>query len=380
MSKLTVLVIGAGVVGLNLGRNLLREGAAVTVLASPEPGEEIGWATVAWSNASSKVRRSYPDHYVRLNVRGVDAVWILADEIGGSWLQGTGTLEIAAGREAGARLAADVERLDREFGYPSEMLTRARVAELADVTLRADETAAFFSRDALVDPVALVGRLGAAFRQAGGQLVRDRVVGFERTADAIRTVRLAGGAALSADRVVFAAGAWTRDVAASAGIDVAMLPRDDDRVAGLVAAVSRADTGPGPMLLFPEVMVRPGGPRRALLASDHGDPPVDPSSTHEELRAAAEIWRQRAAARLPALDRSEVLDVRLGMRALSADGLTIAGAPSNTANAYVLTTHSGFTLAPLLGELAAVEICRGEDQPTLAPYRPTRFQTEAAPP
>lgn len=377
MNGPSVVVIGAGVVGLSLGRSLLREGATVTLVSSPDPREEIGWASVAWANASSKVRRTYPDHYVRLNVRGVDASRLLAAEIGGSWLLETGTLEVAAGTEDGARLAADVERLDREFGYPAELATRERLRDLADLNLHAEETVAYFPRDAIVDPVALLGRLGAAFREAGGHPVRERVVGFERTGDAIRSVRLAGGSALRADRVVFAAGAWTRDLAALAGIDLAMLPRADERVAGLVAVVGPTGTAPAPLLLFPEVMIRSAGPGRILLASDRDAATVDPSSGQAELLAAAEIWRQRAAARIPALERSEVLAARLGMRALSADGLPIAGAPSNTRNAYVLTTHSGFTLAPLLGELAAAEICRGEDQEALAPYRAARFDARA---
>jgi glycine/D-amino acid oxidase-like deaminating enzyme len=225
----------------------------------------------------------------------------------------------------------------------------------------------------VIDSVALVGRLAAAVRDVGGRLIRERVVGFEREADVIRAVRLAGGDALAADRVVLAAGAWTRDVAALAGIDVAMLPREDDRVAGLVAAVG-APRGPSrPLLLLPDVMIRPAGPGRVLLASDRGDGAVDRTSSRAELLAAAEVWRQRAAARVPGLEHAEVLDVRLGMRALSADGLTIAGTPAGTSNAYLLTTHSGFTLAPLLAGLAALEVCRDEDQGTLAPYRPTRF-------
>ena len=377
MNGPTVVVIGAGVVGLSLGRSLLREGAQVTLVSSPDPREEIGWASVAWANASSKVRRSYPDHYVRLNVRGVDAIRRLAAEIGGSWLLETGTLEVVAGTDDGARLAADVERLVREFGYPAEPATRDRARELADLTLRAEETAAYFPRDAIVDPVALVDRLGAAFREAGGRLVQERVVGFERTGDSIRSVRLADGSALGADRVVFAAGAWTRDLAALAGIDLAMLPRDDERVAGLVAVVGPTDAAPGPLLLFPEVMVRSAGHGRFLLASDREAAAVDLGGDRAELLAAAETWRQRAAARIPALERSAVLDARPGMRALSADGLPIAGAPSDAGNAYVLTTHSGFTLAPLLGELAAAEICRGEDQEALAPYRPARFDARA---
>lgn len=366
-------MIGAGVVGLTLARVLLREGAEVTVVASPDPGEEIGWATVAWANASSKVRRGYPDHYVRLNVRGVDAVRALAAEIGGTWLAEAGTLEVVTGSEARAKLAADVERLEKEFSYPAAMASPERAAELAGVTLDAGEAAAFFPRDAVIDSVALVGRLAAAVRDVGGRLIRERVVGFEREADVIRAVRLAGGDALAADRVVLAAGAWTRDVAALAGIDVAMLPREDDRVAGLVAAVGAPRAPSRPLLLFPEVMIRPAGPGRVLLASDRGDGAVDRTSSRAELLAAAEVWRQRAAARVPGLEHAEVLDVRLGMRALSADGLTIAGTPAGTSNAYLLTTHSGFTLAPLLAGLAALEVCRDEDQGTLAPYRPTRF-------
>jgi glycine/D-amino acid oxidase-like deaminating enzyme len=40
-----------------------------------------------------------------------------------------------------------------------------------------------------------------------------------------------------------------------------------------------------------------------------------------------------------------------------------------------VVTHSAVTLAPLLGELVATELCTGAEQDQLAPYRPERLAT-----
>jgi glycine/D-amino acid oxidase-like deaminating enzyme len=39
----------------------------------------------------------------------------------------------------------------------------------------------------------------------------------------------------------------------------------------------------------------------------------------------------------------------------------------------VAATHSGVTLAPLIGELASIEILDGVPVEMLEPYRPSRF-------
>jgi glycine/D-amino acid oxidase-like deaminating enzyme len=62
--------------------------------------------------------------------------------------------------------------------------------------------------------------------------------------------------------------------------------------------------------------------------------------------------------------------VQLGRRAIPADGRTVAGFTG--AQHYVVATHSGITLAPLLGDLVATEIF-GTESPMLAPFRPDRF-------
>ena len=55
------------------------------------------------------------------------------------------------------------------------------------------------------------------------------------------------------------------------------------------------------------------------------------------------------------------------------DGRSIAGPVPGTEGLYVLATHSGVTLAPVLGALLAEEIAVGAPPPMLAGFRPDRF-------
>jgi len=60
------------------------------------------------------------------------------------------------------------------------------------------------------------------------------------------------------------------------------------------------------------------------------------------------------------------------------DRHTIAGRIPGFTNAWMIATHSGITLGPLLGRLVADEIVRAAPSPVLAPFRPERFLTSAA--
>jgi glycine/D-amino acid oxidase-like deaminating enzyme len=91
------------------------------------------------------------------------------------------------------------------------------------------------------------------------------------------------------------------------------------------------------------------------------------------------VLLERAQARSARLHRSSILDVRLSARTIPPDGMTIAGIPHGVSNAYVVATHSGLTLAPLIAVLAAREISTGTPSDRLDPYRPERFTTSLVP-
>jgi glycine/D-amino acid oxidase-like deaminating enzyme len=63
----------------------------------------------------------------------------------------------------------------------------------------------------------------------------------------------------------------------------------------------------------------------------------------------------------------------VGVRSIPADGLPVVGRVPGTGGLYAVATHSGFTLAILLGRLVADEIVTGRIAPELAPFRPERF-------
>ena len=58
---------------------------------------------------------------------------------------------------------------------------------------------------------------------------------------------------------------------------------------------------------------------------------------------------------------------------MPADGLPVLGFSENVPNLYLAVMHSGVTLAPLVGELSAIEIIDGTKVEMLQPYRPERF-------
>jgi glycine/D-amino acid oxidase-like deaminating enzyme len=66
----------------------------------------------------------------------------------------------------------------------------------------------------------------------------------------------------------------------------------------------------------------------------------------------------------------------LGFRPMPRDGFPIVGPAPTSGDIYMAVTHSGVTLAPILGEHVASEVLAGGDDvaaEALAPYRPTRF-------
>lgn len=374
MKKTEVIVIGAGVVGLCTAWNLVNDGAEVIVISDLDPHHEINWGSVAWSNASSKVRLKYPDHYTLLNQRGMAEGRALAADLDTvPWLHVTGAVEIVAGSQARARLDADLASL-ADFDYPAEPLSPDDLERvLPGVHVGEDESAVLFPTEAWIDAPALISTLTGAIAAAGGQFIRATVTGFTRTEHALSSVLLDDGTSYAADQYVIAVGAWSRELGALADIDIPVLPATDAKVPGLVVAVTSPVPGLGPIVVAPEIIIRPFGPGRALLANDNHGHALTMESPHSELVSAARVLLDRAGARAPELANAAILDVRLSQRSIPSDSITIAGPAVNTDNVYVLATHSGFTLAPLLGRLASREILLGEKDELLSPYRPSRF-------
>jgi glycine/D-amino acid oxidase-like deaminating enzyme len=63
----------------------------------------------------------------------------------------------------------------------------------------------------------------------------------------------------------------------------------------------------------------------------------------------------------------------IGPKPVPGDGEPVLGQLGDISGLHIAFTHSGATLALIIGELLANEIITGQPHPLLAPFRPDRF-------
>ena len=78
----------------------------------------------------------------------------------------------------------------------------------------------------------------------------------------------------------------------------------------------------------------------------------------------------------PQLKDAKAIREPTGYRPMPQDRLPIMGFDAKWTNLYTSVTHSGVTLAPLIGELVSMEINYGVRTSQLANYRPERFSRD----
>ncbi|WP_433178034.1 NAD(P)/FAD-dependent oxidoreductase [Actinoallomurus sp. CA-150999] len=359
-----VLVIGAGIVGAAVAAGLTRRGARVTVLEERFPGAGTTGTSFAWVNANDKD----PEAYFALNHTAVHAYHAL----GGDGFVPTGHLEWANGETRRLELSARVERL-RDRGYAVERITAHRAAELEpDLAAQPDGTDyVYFPEEGHVIPAVLLARLLGETRDHGGRVETGAAVREIKSGRGGVNVTLADGGVRAADVLVTCAGRWT-----GALVDVPVL---DPRVSGTVTNGFLVTTTPVPVrvarvLTGDRLNVRPDGGGRLMLQAPDLDDAADPETPPPDDVGAEMLARLPEV--LTGADGARVERTRVGQRAMPADRLTIAGFADPETRVYTVVTHSGITLAPLLGDLVAGEVY-GKESALLRPFRPARF-TEPA--
>ncbi len=97
------------------------------------------------------------------------------------------------------------------------------------------------------------------------------------------------------------------------------------------------------------------------------------SLRRDDSQSHADDLLARAARYLPGLAAARAIPVPVGYRPMPLDGYPVLGFGDGAPNVYIALTHSGVTLAPLIGELAAIEIVDDVRTEVLNAYRVERF-------
>lgn len=365
------IVIGAGVLGVSVARHLAVAGEDVLLLDQWGAGAGTTATTFAWTNSSRKLD---PDYH-RLNLAGMEEHARLAEQLRGapSYFP-SGALQWAdAANEQW--LAGNVERL-QSLGYPAQWVTPDEATRIAaDLRIPATITSiAHFPSEGYVLPDLFVGTLLADAEHHGAKFAIGEVVAIDDRPDGV-SVTLAGGRVCTGDRVVLAVGRWTQRLAAGAGIDIPMVT-DVGRGAqtvGLLGYARYPELDLRCVIHSPGLNLRPAAGGRTVLQALDLNADVDPADPPSVDGDIASTLARRFSALLTGPSRAPKIDLRVGFRSLPADGHTVAGYASAQSRVYCLVSHSGVTLAPILGRLAATEIATDQEQDLLRAFRPTRF-------
>jgi len=371
MSRYDVAIIGLGVVGASAAYAVARAGARLVALDAGGRGAGTSGSSFAWLNAV----RKEPEVYHRLNVDGMAAHRTLARELGGDvGHHDGGSLEWADGGDEERELRARVERLARR-GYPAEWISRERAIAIEPGLALPDHVAevAFYAADGWLDAPGLIGRLLARASASGAQILeRTPVRLLRRAGDRVAAVGAADGE-IVAESVLICVGPATQAFLATLGVTVPV-----HRVPGLLAVTSRPAAPLRRVVHTPGIHLRPDVGGGLMLGANDIDGLAATAESSTALSELAALLLERAGRVFPAARAVRVLDSRIGVRPMPADGQTIAGRITGFANAWVLATHSGVTLGPLLGKLIADEIVGGVPSVALAPFRPDRFAATGA--
>ncbi len=356
-----IAVVGGGIMGASIAYHLAKRGAEVHLFEKRAPATVATANSFAWINAGAK----RPRGYYELNHLGMAGWRRLQHELGPARLvvQWGGTVQWQSdpGRAESFRRSVAAQQA---WGYGSRLVDVPEMRQLVPALEPGPVSAASFcDEEGTVDPVAATHLLLAA-AVGHGAVVRHpaTVSAFDLDGGVVRGLRV-GSETLAVDAVVLATGVELPMLGTLLGFAVPM-----EESPGLLA-----HTTPHARLLD-RIIVAPGATLKQLPSGEivtgvdfGGSPSLETSAAmgHRLLDGAGHF--------VPRLKHATLDRVTLGFRVLPADGQPIIGRVSSRPNVYLAAMHSGITLAPAVGQLAAIELLDQVEVDALQPYRLDRF-------
>lgn len=370
--KMTVGVVGGGIVGASIAMHLARSGAQVRLFEKTAPAAGATGKSFAWINASTN-----DPHYRSLRLKSINAYQELEKEIPLAITWG-GAIHWAENLAEAERMKADTAEF-AQAGYPARMITAQDLAEIApNLRLAPFEAASYKPQDGHMDAVYTTRQFLDQARKHGASIIHPcevRELRFE--GDRLSGVSTTTGT-YSLDRLIIAGGVDTPKLAAQAGYTTPLVHAPGIlvhtvRTRSLLRQVVESahmyfkQHGDGRITGTDEPYA-PDIPAHQEILQGPQDMPADIRTMHGE-RILGKIQAKLSGAGDASYDH-----LSLGYRPMPQDGLPIVGFLPGSTNVYITVMHSGVTLAPIMGRYVSHEILYGDLIDELAPYRPDRYK------
>jgi glycine oxidase len=362
-----IVVIGAGIIGCAVARELAIRGASVSILDSRGAGSGATHASGGMLAPYSEAADGGP--LLALGTRSLGLVDRLVAAVTAETgidvgYRRTGTLHVAHDHEALAELDA-LEQVLRRLDVSVERLSAAgaRTAEphLGDAVLGA----LLIPAQGLLAAPMLTRALLAAAERHGARLLEPssaQRIGPRQQGVAITTDR----GVIEADIAVLAAGAWSGQVAIDGLDEVPVKP-----VRGQLLHL-RWSGAPVTRITWDEhCYTIPWRDGTLLVGATVEDAGFDEHATVAGVRGLL----GSVSRLLPDAGKAQLLSVRVGLRPAGPDTLPIIGWSDSVRGLMYATAHyrNGVLLAPLTAQLVADAIVDGRIDPDLSMTAPGRF-------
>jgi glycine oxidase len=359
-----VAIIGAGIIGCAIARELTERGGTCTVIDDRPPA---GGATQASAGMLAPYVEAHEPGPLRdLGVRSLDLYdrWI-ADLIAATGLnvefRKTGTLEVALHPAHAAQLrAAAAAPRDAPAIYLDAHDVRRRYPALSAIS-----GALFTPVHGYVAAQQLTAALVRAAQRRGASFLHDRVRAIRRARGGALEVAT-DGETIAARSVVIAAGAWTNDILVE-GFHLPMIRPVRSQLLYLTWRGDPLDT----IIWGPECYVVPRLDGTVLVGATTEEVGFDERATADAVRSLLDA----ACELLPAGRDASFLGARVGLRPASPDDLPVLGPDPRVAGLVHATGHyrNGVLLAPITARLIADWLTDARRDPVFGVLGPDRF-------
>ena len=372
------VIIGGGVIGLSIARELAGRGASVQVLSSTFGRETASWAAAGIFPPAPHHPAAPPGDRLTAWSDALHRTW--ADELRAETgidneLQRCGGLHVAASDGGLERLRAAASTW-RQRGARCEWLSAADIRDHEPALGPAIETGGVRSGFLLPDEMRLrpprhLEALVASCRRRGVVITTAEMRGVEVRDGAVEGLVTDAGVVRAA-ACCFAAGAWSGGIAATLGLEIDTRPiRGQIVLLRLPHAVLTRVVNFGIDYLVP----RPDG--RMLVGSTIEDAGFAATTTPEAVGRLLGVAHRL----LGPLPKATVEQAWAGLRPGSADGLPTLGQIPRLRNAFVATGHFRAGLHQSTGTAVLLADLMTAAKPSIdpRPFSPLR-RADIAPP
>ena len=370
---LRVGVVGAGILGSSIGLHLALAGSDVTMIESVGPAAGATRNSYAWLNAFVG-----DPLYRDLRLASL-ARWRWLDDRYGLGIQWGGYLNWGAGEEGRTTVQANFDQI-ADSTAPARMQSADEVLRRAPYLTPGPIDAALFApNDGHLDPEAVTLRLIEAARACGVRFACPSRVEELSFRHGRLTAAITSTGRVELDRLVIAAGTATPAIAALAGghFSLAHAPGILAHTQPVAFLTNLTHEGPGESS-FKQLangrIVAYDAPHPPDIAAHTGIRAMEMDYPSEALRREhGERMLSHLSRYCPQIQARDWARLTLGFRPMPPDDRPIVGALPSAPDVHIAVTHSGVTLAAILGRLVASEVIDGTRSTALHPYRPERF-------